>query len=368
MSFIEAEVFMNKYALSFTAFLTGCVLPALAAEYSPEAVEQKGELFYLKETGKPLTGTVIRTIQGGKLQSAFENGVLNGESRGFYENGQTHHIITFKNNLKDGVFKQFDENGHLLIQAVYQNNRLNGELITYYPNGQPSAKEIYKDDMLNGPKTTYYETGQLKSTVSYANNQHEGLAQTYYEDGTLQSEFHFHNNQREGVSKIYYPNGKVQFEMNYLHDKLNGENKNYQNDGTPAQKRIYQNGLVTSGVIYQNQKEEKLTPAQIDELNSKTVIHTQKNTVEKNGVRLDSTTRKPISGIYFDVNDKGFAVKEMQYLNGKPDGIMRTFDANGSVTEQAVYENGIKKSFQQLDSTGKVLKSCQIENGKEICQ
>ena len=359
---------INKYALCLTAFLTGCALPALATEYQPDAVERKGDLFYLKETGEPLTGTLIRVVQGGKIQSTFENGALNGESRGFYENGQTHHIITFKNNLKDGVFNQFDENGHLLIQAVYQNNRLNGELITYYPNGQPSAKEIYKDDMLNGPKTTYYETGQLKSTVSYANNQHEGLAQTYYEDGTLQSEFHFHNNQREGVSKIYYPNGKVQFEMNYLHDKLNGENKNYQNDGTLVQKRIYQNGLVESGVIYQNNKEEKLTSEQIDELNSKTVIHTQKNTVEKEDMRLDSTTLKPISGIYFDVNDKGFAIKEVQYLNGKPNGIMRIFDANGRVTEQAFYENGIKKSFQQLDSTGKVLKSCKIEKGKEICQ
>ncbi len=359
---------INKYTICLAAFLTGCVLPTWAAEYQPEAVERKGDLFYLKETGEPLTGTLIRTVQGGKIQSAFENGVLNGESRGFYENGKTHHIITFKNNLKDGVFKQFDENGNLLIQAFYQNNKLNGDFMTYFPNGKPSAKEIYKNDMLNGTKTTYYETGVLKSSVNYVNNQHEGSATTYYEDGTKQSEFYFKNNLREGVGKIYYPNGKVQFEMNYVHDKLNGENKNYQNDGTLVQKRIYKNGLVESGVIYQDKKEEKLTSEQIDELNSKTTIHTQKNTVEKEGLRLDLNNQKPISGIYFEVNDKGFATKEMQYLNGKPHGIMRVFDANGNVTERAVYDKGERKAYQQTDANGKVMKSCQIEQGKEVCQ
>ncbi len=360
---------INQYAfIGFGILFFGWICSVSATEYRPEAVERKGDLFYLKETGEPLTGMLVRFFDGKKIQSIFEKGALNGESRGFYENGQTHHIISFKNNLKDGVFKLFDENGRLLIQAFYQNNKLNGDFITYYPNGKLMMKEIYKNDLLNGEKTTYYETGSLKSSVHYVNNQHEGLAQTYYESGTLQSTYDFKNNLREGVGKIYYPDGKVQFEMNYLHGKLNGENKNYKNDGTPDQKRIYKNGLVESGVIYQDQKEKKLTPEQIDELNSKTVIHTQENTIEKEGLRLDSSTKKPISGIYFEVNDQGFVIREIQYLNGKPHGLMQAFDSNGRITERAFYDKGEKKVYQQMDEHSKVVKFCQINQEKETCQ
>lgn len=359
---------INKYNVCLAAFLAGLVFPVLSAEYQADAIEKKGDLFYVKETGEPLTGTLIRNLPGGKIQSMFENGVLNGESRGYFENGKTNHIITFKDNMKDGLFKQFDENGNLLIQANYKNNKLNGEFITYYPGGKPNMKETYQNDMLNGPKTTYYETGILKSQADYIHNQQEGVTKTYYDNGTLQSEFAFKNNQRNGIGKIYYPNGKIQFEMNYINDKLTGENKNYREDGTLIQKRIYQNGLVESGIIYQDNKELPLTTEQIEELNSKTVIHTQQNSVEKEGLRIDLKTQKPISGIYLVLNDKGFASQEFQYLKGKPHGLMQAFDAQGNIIEQAFYQEGQKVAYQQRDANGKVIKLCQIENGKEICQ
>lgn len=360
---------INKYTVCITAFFMGLAFPALGIDYSPDAVEKRGDLFYVKATGEPLTGTLVRVVDGGKIQSVFMQGVLNGESRGVFENGKTSHVMTFKNNQKDGPFKQFDENGKLLMQAGFKDNKLNGEFTAYYPNGNPSVKEVYRDDMLNGPKTTYYETGKLKSLVNFVNNRHEGAAKTFYEDGTLQSEFWFKDNQREGIGKIYYPNSKVQFEMNYVHDKLNGENNNYKDNGTLVQKRMYKNGLVESGVIYQDGKAENLTAEQIDELNSKTMIHTAKNSFEKDGVRLDLKTEKPISGVYFVLNDNGFAVEEYQYWQGKPHGIMQRFNERGNVIERAFYQNGEKKAYQQLDQNGNITKTCQEnENHKEVCQ
>ena len=102
----------NTVLLSLALFASTCFSSiALAVDYSASAVEKKGEIFYLKETQQPLTGTLIRTFPSGakRAASTFENGVLNGESVGFFENGATEHTIVFKNNIKDGAFKKYDE-------------------------------------------------------------------------------------------------------------------------------------------------------------------------------------------------------------------------------------------------------------------
>lgn len=341
---------------------------AFAVEYQPDAVEKKGEVLYLKETGKPLTGTVVRSFTGGQFKSAFVNGLLNGESQGFYSNGKPEHSISFKNNKKEGAFKKFDENGKVIAQSNYKNDKLEGDFITYYPNGTVFLKETYHNDLLNGAKEIRYENGQLKSQSFYKDNLLNGPAKEFYADGKPQSEFTFKDNKKEGISKIYYPNGKMQYEMHYRQNKLDGAGVSYNPDGTIAQKRQYKNGLVISGATYQNKKEVPFTQAQIDELNSKTIIHTQENTYEESGILLDSKTKKPISGVYFVMNKDKTAAEEYQYWNGKPHGLAQKYDVNGKITMQSAYENGQLKVYRIVDEQGNIIKTCQIEKDQEVCK
>lgn len=352
------------------AFLLGSFLSinAFAVEYPADAIEKKGDMFYIKETGAPLTGTLIRTFADGQFKSAFVDGILNGESQGYYTNGKLEHTITFKDNKKEGPFKKYDENGNLLASSNYKADKLEGDFIAYYPNGAVYFKETYQNDLLNGVKEIHYESGQLKSSATYKNNLLNGPAKEFYPDGKIQSEMAFKDNSREGVSKIYYPNGQVQYQMNYAQNKLTGEGVFYNEDGSLAQKRQYQNGLVIGGKLYQDGKETLFTQEQIDELNSKTIIHTQLNTTEENGLIVDSESKKPISGVYAIITPDKSAAEEYQYWNGKPHGLANRYDTQGRLMLQTIYQEGKKTAYREYDENGNIKKTCQLEDDKEICE
>lgn len=361
----------NNVLLSLVLFASTCFSSiALAVDYSASAVEKKGEIFYLKETQQPLTGTLIRTFPSGakRAASTFENGVLNGESIGFFENGVTEHTIVFKNNIKDGAFKKYDENGRLIAEATYKNNKLNGQFTAYYPNGKLYLTEIYQDDLLNGPRINYYDSGKIKSESLYKNNLLNGEAKEYYADGTIRSVSHFVNNEREGVSKTFYPNGNPQFEMHFIKNRLNGESVNFNEDGTLSQKRIYNDGQVISGILVQDGKEVPLTAKQIIELNSKTMIHTPQNTYRQDGLVYDKETKQPISGTYRVFSANNVVSEEYEFWNGKPHGLSQTFDKNGILLRRTVFEDGKKQISQTFDSAGKVIQTCKLINDKEVCE
>lgn len=341
-----------------------------ATEYKTDAVEIKESVFYEKQSGQPLTGTLIRTYPDGAkfAASVFEKGILNGESKAFFPNGKVEHIVNFKNNKKDGSFKKYDENGNLIVEANYIADKLTGEFVAYYPNGKIYLKENYKDDKLNGQRISFYDNGQIKSEASYANDLLNGVAKEYYADGKVRSESHYKNNERDGVSKTYYPDGKPEFELNFVKNKLNGTGINYDKTGKLSQRRIYKDGLVVSGTLIENGKEVALSQKQIDELNSKNILHTQHNSEHKDGLVIDKQSKKPISGVYIVVNDKGMALEEYEFWNGQPHGRSVTYDKNGRISQITLFEEGKKTAYHLLTADGKISKTCKVENDKEICK
>lgn len=341
-----------------------------ATEYNTQDVEIKESVFYEKKSGQLLTGSLIRTYPDGAKfsESVFEQGILNGESKAFFPNGRVEHIVYFKNNKKDGPFKKYDENGNLIVEATYINDKLTGEFVAYYPNGKIYLKENYKDDQLNGQRMSYYDNGQIKTEAFYVDDLLNGTAKEYYADGKIRSESHYANNERDGVSKTYYPDGKPEFELNFEKNKLNGDSINYDKTGKLSQRRVYKDGLVVSGTMVQDDKEVALSQEQIDELNSKNILHTQHNSEQKNGLIVDKKSQKPISGVYIVLNDNGTAAEEYEFWNGKPHGRSVIYDKEGWISQITFFEQGEKTMYYLLTSDGKVSKGCKVKNGKEFCE
>lgn len=342
-----------------------------AVDYKADAIEKKGNVFYVKETGQPLTGTLIRTYPDGKkmAESVFVNGILNGESHAYYENGTLNHTVEFKNNLKDGTYKQYDEKEILRMEAVFKDDKLNGAFIIYYPSKQIQLREMYQNGVLDGERIEYYENGQIKSKSVYTQNQLNGTMQEYYADGKLLSESTLQSGKYNGVAKTFYPNGKVQYEMHFKNGVLDGDNLRYDENGKVNEKRVYKDGTAISGFTTVNGKETPLTSEQLDELNSKATLHTPENTYKKDGILYDSKTKKVISGIFRVTNKQGVIQEEYEFWNGRPHGAAQIFDAQGRLTQQTFFDKGTKIGYRMMDETGRVLKTCRIEaSGKEICQ
>lgn len=343
---------------------------AFATDYSADKIEKKGDIFYVKETGKPLTGTLIRTYPNGKklAESVFVEGILNGESRAFGENGKLAHTVEFKNNMKDGAYKQYDEKGVLRAEVSFKNDKLDGPFTVYYPSQKIQLRETYQNGALNGERIEYYENGQIKSKTNFKQNLLDGTVEEFSADGKQQSIITFVNGKRNGVAKAFYPNGKPLFEMHFKNNQLDGDNLKYDETGKIVEKRVYKEGKAISGFTMVDGKETPLTAEQLDELNSKAILHTPANTYKKDNLLYDTASKKLVSGIFRVTDKNGKIQEEYEFLNGRPHGAAQIFDTNGRLTQQTFFDKGVKIGYRMMDESGRVIKTCRLTSGKEICQ
>ena len=247
--------------------------------------------------GIPFTGIMFWEYENGNTEGECEmiNGLKNGVSKTYYENGQLKRFEnykednlngivkfydkngqleiegrsnggdkkyglwkfysqgnlitegTFKKNKKDGVWKKYDENGQITIEENYINDLWNGVSKQYYKNGQLKESIEYNKGLKNGLNKTYYLNGILKVEGDWKNDKLQGVCKTYYENGQLKKSIEYKKGLKNGVCKTYYENGNLRNQINWEEDTMNGTCKFY-----------YENGqLITGGNIRNGQKIQK---------------------------------------------------------------------------------------------------------------
>ncbi len=144
-----------------------------------------------------------------------------------------------KDSLKHGLYTLYRPGGTVAETANYTNGVLNGERKLVYENGNDEIIEQYTDDKLHGVYKSFYPTGQLELEMNYVHGVIEGKSKKYYESGKLSEEVNFQNNNENGPFVEYYDNGNKKWEGEFL----NGENEvgllmNYNEEGTLVKKMM----------------------------------------------------------------------------------------------------------------------------------
>ena len=109
---------------------------------------------------------VSSEFPNGLLETYFtfnKNGILDGENREYYEEGDIKSIFYFKNNVVDGTSISYYLNGNIQEKNTYKNGEENGEGILYYENGNIKEKYFMKNDKLDGEATAYFEDGKIRN-------------------------------------------------------------------------------------------------------------------------------------------------------------------------------------------------------------
>ena len=207
-----------------------------------------------------------------------KNGLLDGESREYYEEGDIKSISPFKNNIPNGVFISYYQNGNIKEKHTYKNGNeegeglfyyqngnigqnsflLNGKLVTevfeYYPNGNMKTKAHYIDGKLNGELIIYYENGNIKEKTFTIDEKLSGDAFEYYPSGKLRNKSFFKNGKREGESLTYYENGKLKKKILYKNGMKNGFAIAYYEDGIIEQKAYFVDDKKENERLYYDKK------------------------------------------------------------------------------------------------------------------
>jgi len=193
-----------------------------------------------------------------------------------------------------------------------------GTFKSFYENGKPKEEIHYSNGEQTGERIEYYENGNKKFSISKSENPNGYLHSHFYENGKLKStEIYVSNNDRDGKWIQYYSNGQMKSESEFIKKEFFVQNC-WKEDGTQIMKEgtgLYINEYsIFDGVIDRNEQEYK--------------------NYKRHGKQ------------YSYSNGKLTLYQEM--ADGKEHGITKTYDKNGNVTEETIYENGKEISRKKL--------------------
>ncbi|AWW29162.1 hypothetical protein DN752_02845 [Echinicola strongylocentroti] len=218
---------------------------------------------------------------------------FSGELKTYHTNKSVKEIIPLENGTISGIFRSYFENGQLKDEIHY----LNGEQ--------------------TGIKTEYFENGNNKFSITISQNPKGKLHSHYYENGNLKStEIYITKDERDGKWIRYYANGQMQSETEFINKEFFVQNC-WKEDGT----QILKDGTG----LYINE-------------NTYWEGYTQRNEQEYLEYKRHGKQ-------YTYNNNKLSLYQEMK--EGKEHGITKSYDEDGNLKYEVIYENGVEKSRKE---------------------
>ena len=289
-----------------------------------------------------------------------KNGLLDGENREYYEEGNIKSIFYFKNNVVDGTSISYYQNGNIQEKNTYMNGEENGEGILYYENGNIKEKYFMKNDKLDGEATAYFEDGKIRNKSIFKDGvkleeetyKDDEIRKNIFKNGEIIQQDIYSKNRilkakkfflENGKMKIisYHKNGSKQEEAFVINELLDGEALAYYPSGKLREKDFfkngkregeaiiyYENGNVKQKSLFKNNKREGDLSMYYP---SGKLLQTEKYVNGKE------------EGEVIEYYESG-AIKEKAYfINDKQEGEHLFYDEKGNLTKTEIYKNGIKQ-------------------------
>jgi|APSaa5957512493_1039668.scaffolds.fasta_scaffold23696_1 antitoxin component YwqK of YwqJK toxin-antitoxin module len=197
-----------------------------------------------------------------KTETNYTNGVKDGKSTGWYENGNKEFEIFYDNGIaidienkwyKSGIKRsEFDHNigikvswsmnGIKTLEEHYKGEELDGPTTYWYSNGNVSSVRNYKCGDRDGEWIFYYKNGAISDKRFYNGN--EGTCSTYSEEGIKTSEGQYLNNSQEGVWTYW----RFKEEIARAHFQL----REFDFKDDSIVKVLYKNGFIINTTIINN--------------------------------------------------------------------------------------------------------------------
>lgn len=155
-----------------------------------------------------------------KIREYNDNGILDGQQKTFYENGNTKEVFYYKNGLLQGDNSFWYDNGNKKAEYVYDNGKKHGTNRLWYKNGNLKFVGRYKDNVLEKyPGKTYYENGGVQIFNHFDSSLNLVVKKVFYEDASLKY-LNYYKQLPDtlisvGVSKSFFENGDLHKEIHY---------------------------------------------------------------------------------------------------------------------------------------------------------
>ena len=303
---------------------------------------------------------VSSEFPNGLLETYFtfnKNGILDGENREYYEEGDIKSIFYFKNNVVNGTSISYYLNGNIQEKHTYKNGNEEGEGLFYYENAKLEEKYFMKNGKLDGEATVYFEDGKIRNKSIFKDGvkleeeiyKDDEIRENTFKNGEIVQQDIYSKNKKlkakkffleNGKTKIisYYENGNKEEEVFVINELFDGEALVYYPSGKLKEKDFFKKG-----------KREGETIIYYENGNAK-----QKSTF-KNDKR---------EGDLFIYYPSGKLCQTEKFINGKAEGEVIEYYENGVIKEKAYFINDKQeKEHFFYDEKGKLIKTDIYKNG-----
>ncbi|HRY98014.1 MAG TPA: hypothetical protein P5550_03060 [Bacteroidales bacterium] len=186
-------------------------------------------------------------------RSTYEHGDYNGEYREYSAQGILQLIAHYRKGTLHGDYQTFHPLGEAFpdYQYHFEEGLIQGEVRKYYPNGQLELAVSMVDGKKEGKEEQYFMHGSLKEVVHYSDGLRQGEVQQYHKNGALSLKGSFQNDLPSGEWVEYRADSTVL--QKYSHNQkgeLEGEYHDFDAMGRLASISYYANGKVMRIVSY----------------------------------------------------------------------------------------------------------------------
>ena len=251
--------------------------------------------------------------ENGLLKTYFiynKDGIPDGESVEYYEEGNIESIVHFRNNIVEGLTITYYENGNIDEEVNYKNNKMNGEAKSYDENGKLNGRTIFKDD-IKLEEDVYKENEILKNTFKNGELVKQDICTL---NGTLKERRILNGNEME--YSTFYPNGNVKQKI-LTKDKIIIKEQIYARNGN-----IMSNSFFSDG---------------------KPVIELFEYYPDGKLFRKISTINKMLNGDSIEYYPNGNIKEKTHFVNNKEEGEHFFYDKNGNLIKTDIYKNDVKQ-------------------------
>lgn len=120
----------------------------------------------------------------------YKGTLFTGVAKLFLDNSKNlKYIVTYQNGIKNGVSKRWYDNGNINYETQYVNGRKQGLTKVWYKNGQLQSEATYFKGVIHGKKVTWYATGEKQKERKLRYGQEHGLQKAWRKTGKLYANY-----------------------------------------------------------------------------------------------------------------------------------------------------------------------------------
>lgn len=342
----------------------------------------------------------------------YKNGVGNGIGKYYFETGELNSEYSVKEDQLDGSYTVYYKNGKIYKKVNYEAGKTNGKYESFYPDGKLYQVGQYKSDQPDGEWVYYHHNGNVETKGSQSEGKYLGAWEYFYEDGLKQRTENYNDEgEFQGESVWYDIDGKIHSRRDYKKDtlvsityydktgKVISEEKN-EKGNMPyfyyyPSGQLYAKGTLTGGnlngeyityhingnVFQKGTMKDDQWDGEYQEFeeNGQLSLHTTykegiidgyvkgyypDGTLQREGWFKNNNPAQKLQTYYPD----GSLEAIYFYRKGERHGTNTTYDAQGKIFSENIYESGkVVKTFK-YDSLGKVFQEMEIPLAGEIVE